>query len=158
MFRFCKMFRPKIQQKLRQKRDLLRNQFLCLRCRRPKLCCRCRRQYKPWTMTHLFPTTLTSYFVGYFLSALAFEIADSFYEKLNGISFSDSFQKCKEEGNFGFGVSLASLCQAIIVEKLHLTPLLVMGLVVKDVAMIRFVAATRRMQSCVISRFVAIIA
>ena len=115
------------------------SQLQCAACKKPKCLCLCKRRSRIASLIRLAPTTISSFFVGYFLCALGFEILDSLVEKSTGMSFSDSFNRCKMEGNFGFGVSFFSLLQAIFEDKLGLTLLLVAGLMVKDAALIRFI-------------------
>ena len=120
-------------------KNLFRNHFLCSICSQTKCFCRCKKRYRIISLIRLLPVTVASFFIGYFLCALGFEIVDSLVAKLTGMSFSESFVRCKEEGNFGFGVSFISLIQAIVEDKLNLTLLLVAGLMVKDAQLIRYV-------------------
>jgi len=122
-----------------QRREFIKNQFQCVVCNRTKCFCRCKKRYRIVSLIRLLPVTVASFFIGYFVCALGFEIVDSLVEKSTGISFSDSFVKCKEVGNFGFGVSFFSLIQAIVEDKLQLTLLLVAGIIVKDARLIRYV-------------------
>ena len=112
---------------------------LCKKCKRTQCCCLCRfpGYYSPFSVLKLFPTTLVLFLVGYFIAGIFFEFFDSFTEKVFGCSFSEAYAGWEEEGDIGFCVSFFSLIQAIVVDKLELTVLIVLGVIIKDAIVMR---------------------